>query len=192
MNNIFETATALYDYEAFIALCQSLVDQQSATSFAEEEKFVHFSMLNLQRMLRLTKTFELSEQDKAWIATLPSQSWYMITEGWCGDSAQSLPIIAAMAAYNPNISLKICLREANPAIMNQYLTNGSKSIPVLAIFEHNEEIARWGPRPAGAQTLFLEHKAQATPFEAFEIALQQWYNKDKGAEILSELRKLLK
>lgn len=191
MNNIFLNAKHLYSYDAFIELCQQLADNDSATSFSNDEKFVHFSKLNLQRMLRLNKTIQLNDDTLEWVQALPKQSWYMITEGWCGDSAQSLPYIAALANSNPNIELKICLREENPSIMDQYLTNGSKSIPVLAMFIDDNEIGRWGPRPEGAQALFIDLKSKNTPFEEFEIALQQWYNKDKGQEILSELKSLL-
>lgn len=188
----FHSATKLYSYEAFLELCQQLVHENSATSFGHDEKFVHFSKLNLQRMERLNKTIQLDPTTIEIIAALPAQSWYMITEGWCGDSAQSLPYIAAMAQAHPNISLQICLREENPEIMNQYLTNGSKSIPVVAGFIDDKENFRWGPRPAGTQTLFMEHKSKQTPFEEMEIALQQWYNKDKGAAIQAEILALLK
>ena len=66
-------------------------------------------------------------------------------EGWCGDGSQILPYLAKMAHESNNIQLKILLRDENPEIMDQYLTNGSKSIPkLISVDSEDEEIFTFG------------------------------------------------
>lgn len=184
---MFRTAKNVYSYNAFIDLCQKMVDNQSSTSFGDEEKYVHFSNLNLTRMLRLNKSFVIPNSFVDCIKDMSYQNWWVITEGWCGDSAQSLPVINKIAEMNPRISLKIILREENPDIMDNFLTGGSKSIPKL-VAERNGVISFvWGPRPEACQELFDELKSKNTEFEELEVAIQKWYNADKGESILDEL-----
>jgi hypothetical protein len=39
--------------------------------------------------------------------------WLVISEGWCGDAAQLLPIINKMAVESGKIDLRIVLRDEN-------------------------------------------------------------------------------
>ena len=83
----------------------------------------------------------------------------MITESWCGDSAQNLPVIAKLAQLNSNIDFKIVLRDSNLEFMDLHLTNTSRAIPKLVVFdENNNELFQWGPRPVEAQNLFSRLK----------------------------------
>lgn len=184
---MFETANNIYTYQGFIDLCQIKVDEHSSTSFGEDERYVHFSQLNLNRMLRLNKTFEIPNTAINCIKDMTHQNWWLITEGWCGDSAQSLPIIHKISEINPNINLKIILREENPDIMERFLTNGKKSIPKLIAERDGVILFVWGPRPEGCQKLYEELISKNTEFEELEIAIQKWYNNDKGLSILQEL-----
>ena len=117
----------------------------------------------------------------------------VITEDWCGDSAQNLPYIAALAKMNSNISLRILLRDENPDIIDQYLTKGiSRSIPILVAFdEAGEELFRWGPRPKEAQELVEELKANGYIKKDYIEKLHYWYAKNRGNNIEAELTKLL-
>ena len=46
----------------------------------------------------------------------------------------------------PGLELRVILRDANPEVMDQYLTNGSRSIPiVIALDENFQEMGHWGP-----------------------------------------------
>ena len=60
--------------------------------------------------------------------------WLVISEGWCGDAAHSLPVMNKMAELNPNIEMRVVLRDQHETLMNQFLTNGGKSIPKLIIY----------------------------------------------------------
>jgi len=195
MSSIFETAKNIYSYRTFVQLASALLKDEKTTGENQSPEYVYYAKLNLQRMQRWDKTYELSEELIKQIKTLPEQQWWVITEGWCGDSAQNLPILSKIAAASEgNIRLNIVLRDENPDIMSRYLTNGSKSIPILAVFnKSNEEVFRWGPRPLGAQQLMAAWKKNpdGRSFEDFEIEIQQWYNRDKGKSLLAELQPLL-
>jgi len=195
MSIIFETAKNSYSYRIFAQLASDLLKDGKTTGGNQSAEYIHYAGLNLKRMQRWDKTYELPQSLTEKVKRLSPQSWWVITEAWCGDSAQNLPILAKIGeASEGKIQLKIVLRDENPDIMNNYLTNGSRSIPILAAFDKDgREIFRWGPRPAGAQQLMTEWKNDPAgkSFEDFEIDMQQWYNRDKGESLLAELTPLL-
>jgi hypothetical protein len=123
-------------------------------------------------------------------------TWIILTEAWCGDSAQNLPVIAAIAALDPEkIKLHILLRDENPELMDQYLTNGSRAIPKLIAIDEvlAREVFVWGPRPAPAQRMLHAWKKDPNgkSWEDFEKELHGWYAKDKFETIQAEFLKLL-
>ena len=121
------------------------------------------------------------------------QTWLVISEGWCGDAAQILPIIKLMAEASENIDLKIVFRDENETLMAEFLTNGAKSIPKLIILDENLAIINhWGPRPEAAKNLILDYKAQhGIVDEPAKIALQKWYLDDKGISTMKEIISIL-
>lgn len=191
---IFNTAQRNFSYPEFLAYtAEEVALNESNPERTADPKYAYYTRLNFQRMKRWDKTFVpdtvLVEQLKA----ASRQEWWVITEAWCGDSAQNLPVIAALAAA-AGISLRIVLRDENPEIIAQYLTNGTKSIPVLASFDAaQQQLFRWGPRPAAAQILMEEWKANPAgrDFEAFELEMHRWYTENKGKDTQAELSKLL-
>lgn len=125
-----------------------------------------------------------------------SYTWLVITEPWCMESAQNLPVIAAMANINPEkIRLLVVLRDQHPELMNKYLTNGIESIPKVILINEtlNVEEFTWGPRPAPAQDLFLKWKRENDPKtkRSFSIELNNWYNRDGSMTIQREFKSFL-
>ena len=151
-----------------------------------------YKKLNLQRSARIEKNYEISEELKNEIQIIKEkQIWMVITEAWCGDSAQNLPYISKMALLNPNIDLRIILRDSNPQIMDLYLTNGSKSIPKLVAFdESGNELFTWGPRPKAAQELIEQWKREGIIKPELYEKLHLWYGRNKGREIELEFLKI--
>jgi hypothetical protein len=114
----------------------------------------------------------------------------VLSEGWCGDAAQILPVIHKMAEVAENVEIKIALRDDNDALMQHFLTNGGKAIPKLIVLDAatSEVLADWGPRPAGAKQLILDYKAaHGVVDEPAKIALQKWYLHDKGISTQNEI-----
>lgn len=115
----------------------------------------------------------------------------MISESWCGDAAHSVPIMNKVAELNKNIDFRIVLREENERLMNDFLTNGGKSIPKLIVYnpETKEVENTWGPRPDEATKLHKKYKEG--DFETLKENLQKWYNKDRGESTAEELMQLI-
>ncbi len=114
----------------------------------------------------------------------------ILTESWCGDSAQISPYIAEQ---NQRIDLRILLRDENLDIMDQYLTDGkSRSIPKLIAFDcQGNELFQWGPRPAEAQAFVIKAKQDGIPKEHYLGKLHKWYASNKGKAIEDEFKKIL-
>jgi thiol-disulfide isomerase/thioredoxin len=188
-----------YSYANYLAFTQKLIDDKAlATRLYDESKHEYFH-LNLKRMERIDKTIHLNADLLSSIEQVSEQTWVVISEPWCGDSAQILPVIAKVAEESKGkILLKIVLRDAEPTWIDAYLTNGGKSIPKLIAFEGHgtdltKELFTWGPRPAGAVEVYKAWKAEAEqrPKEDFERDLHGWYAKDKTQGAQQELAALL-
>ena len=182
-------------YTEYFRLMQKLVQNKFTTGSDISEANINYTMLNEKRMSRWNKKLEISETYKAKILEFNSEIiWLVITESWCGDAAHLLPVINKVAELNPNINLRIVLRDDNEGLMNQFLTNGSKSIPKLIMMDADslKVINSYGPRPSTATAMAENYKkehGQLTP--EFKEDLQRWYNKDKGKTTIDDLTKLL-
>jgi hypothetical protein len=183
------------DYAAYKKLIEDLLAEGKSTGPHQSAAFTHYSQLNVQRTHRLEKTMQLlPEVTELALQVTRAQTWLVLTEGWCGDAAQSIPVMHAIAQANPLIKLRFLLRDENLELMDQYLTNGvSRSIPkLIALDASQEELFSWGPRPAPLQELFYRMKAEGLAFDASKEELQRWYNKDKTITIQQEIAALLK
>lgn len=153
------------------------------------EEYLNYTKLNWSRMNRWLKRFEPQDAMKSLIASITEpQHWIVITEPWCGDAAHSVPQLYQMVRNNPNIDFEIQLRDSEPFLIEDYLTDGSKSIPKLIIRNdvgHDKVI--WGPRPEPLQRIYMQMKDEARPFDEIKEALQKWYNEDKGEILQREL-----
>ncbi|HWK02961.1 MAG TPA: thioredoxin family protein [Puia sp.] len=178
-------------YDAYKQLVDDLLAAGKATGTNHSEAFLHYSHLNQQRMHRLEKTIVLLPEVKSSILSISRpQTWLVLTEGWCGDAAQSLPVMQALVSLNPLIRLRMLLRDENLELMDQYLTNGvSRSIPKLIAMDTDSltELFTWGPRPAPLQQLFYRMKADGMDYDPIKEELQRWYNTDKTATIQREI-----
>lgn len=195
MKNIIEKSLQKgISYEAYRTLVSDLLASGKSTGEEQSEFLLNYSMLNDRRMKRLDKTIKLSEET---ITTAKNSSkpvtWLLLTEGWCGDAAQTLPIINKIANESDQIDLKIILRDENEELMNQFLTNGGKSIPkLIALDQNNEVLSSWGPRPTVATKMVQDYKEKHGQLDAdFKQDLQVWYNKDKGANTQEDMLTLL-
>jgi hypothetical protein len=181
-------------YESYKELVNELLAAGKVTGPQQSEALTHYTQLNVQRMHRLEKTLQLLPEVREQMAkvTLP-QTWLVLTEGWCGDAAQSLPVMKALADLNPNIRLRMLLRDENPDLMDRYLTNGvSRSIPKLVAVDSADgtELFTWGPRPTALQESFYGMRSEGLPYDVIKEALQRWYNTDRTVTIQRELAAL--
>ena len=183
-------------YEGFEHLIDRLLLEGKTTGEDQSEFMVSLTKLNRQRMKRIDNTLEFTPEQLAPFKQITKgQLWLVISEAWCADGAQIVPVLAKIAQSNPLIDLEIVLRDENPDLMNQYLTNGGKAIPILIIADTQslEVLHVWGPRPKVATQMVEAYKKEhgkLTP--EFKEDLQKWYNQDKGQSILSDLQTFFK
>ncbi len=191
---IEESLSESYSYDAYKKLIDDLLKEGKSTAPVQEESLTEYSKMNQRRMKRWDKTLKIAEEAEAQIKAYDKKLiWLVISEGWCGDAAHSLPVMNKMAKLNPDIELKIVLRDEHEEFMNHFLTNGGKSIPKLIMYDvdQKEVIADWGPRPTTATQMVEDYKAKHGQVDIeFREQLQLWYNKDRGQNIIDDLLKL--
>lgn len=180
-------------YNEYVNLVASLYAKGESTTKGGDPSLLEYTKLNMSRMKRLGKTTRLEDHVIQKIKTIDKPlTWVVLSEGWCGDAAQNLPVINAIAEQNEHISLRIVLRDENPELMQAFLTNGNMAIPKLIQIENDEVTNTWGPRPTIATQMVADYKAkhgQLTP--EFKTDLQVWYNNDKGADTIKDIMNLL-
>ncbi|GAB2765827.1 thioredoxin family protein [Salinimicrobium soli] len=182
-----------FSYQEYMDLLEDLVTSESTTGEITQER-IDFTALNFKRSQRLNKKLQLSELQTAPFTELETkQTWLVLTESWCGDAAQTLPVLNKLAEASENIELRIILRDENPAVMDNFLTNGTRSIPKMVILDTDLEVlTNWGPRTAAATKLVTDYKEKFGKIDAeFKSQLQIWYNKDKGMSIIQELTEIV-
>lgn len=191
MNTV--VAKALFNshsYMEYRKIISDLLLRGLSTGKEQSEAYTHYSNLNETRMNRLEKTMQLTEENIQRLKSLKgSYIWLVISEGWCGDSAQILPVIDKMAKES-GIELKIVFRDENEDLMGHFLTNGGRAIPKLIIINKATGSVgnSWGPRPSGATLLIKDYREKFGSIdETAKIELQKWYLNDKGISIQNEI-----
>src|SRR5690606_34486940 len=171
------------------SLTKQLAEEGRTTGEQTSEK-IHFTKLNYSRMKRLNKTIEIPEEYIEALGNISEkQTWLVISEPWCGDAANTLPILNKIAQLSENIELRIVLRDENPELMEQFLTNGSRSIPKIIMIDADMNVINhWGPRSKAASQFVNDYKQHYGKIDdAFKEMLQIWYNNDKGVSVLKDI-----
>lgn len=191
VENIEEALKTSLSYGKYKDLISALLEKGESTTKGGSEALVPYTEMNVRRMDRWDRRFEVDPSLVDKIEKAPAQTWIVLTEGWCGDAAHCVPVMQKIAAVNPQIDLRLVLRDSNEALMNDFLTNGSKSIPKLIMYDPETKQVKntWGPRPDGAAEIFESLRGE--DFEEINTALQKWYNQDKGRSAAAEIVELL-
>ena len=116
-----------------------------------------------------------------------SRKLLVIAEDWCGDASNTVPIIARFVDQVPGLELRIMARDRYPEVMDQYLTNGSRSIPIVIVLDQAyREVGHWGPRPAELQSWVMANR-NTTPKAELYPQVRKWYARDRGETTLREV-----
>lgn len=191
MKEIFEKAMT---FDEYLNKIDDLLAQGKTTGQDQSESRVYFGKLNRHRMKRLEKTIKLDDDFVQKIKDLKRPlNWLIITEGWCGDGAQNIPAIEKIAAENPLIKTRYLLRDENLDLMDKFLTNGGRAIPILICLAANtfDILGRWGSRPRAIQEYFLELKNAGIEKAERDELIQRRYNADKEKAIQADFAELL-
>jgi Thioredoxin len=97
-------------------------------------------------------------------------------------------VLFKLVEGNPDVELRVFLRDKNPDLMDQYLNKGTfRSIPVFAFFDENlQEVARLLERPQK-----LTEEIEARMLEARK-ALRAEKVEPWRQDVVNEVRTLLK
>lgn len=182
-----------FSWQDYFALHETLVKEGKTTGPIQNEDLAHYTLLNYQRSKRVFNHLKLTTATIDKIQAAREQQWLLITEAWCGDASQSVPVIAAMANLNDKINLRIVLRDEYPELIDRFLTNGGRAIPILIILnpKTGQVLNHWGPRPENAQKFVYQLREQNIPKEEISLAIQKWYNENKSLEIIEEILALI-
>jgi len=153
-------------------------------------KYAHYYPINLQRMKRGIKQINPDPLLENLIEKIKGRlTWLVLTEQWCGDGAQTLPLFYKVSKIHEKINLLILARDEYPELMDQFLTNGGRSIPkIIQLDEHLRITGTWGPRPAPAQELVHLYRERGEPYAN---ALHSWYAADRYSTLQNEIIDLL-
>lgn len=187
-----QTAQSYTEYKEMVL---ELLKQGKSTGINQTDDLVHFTKLNNQRMKRLDKQTKLNQETLSKAQKINRDfTWLVLTESWCGDAAQTLPVINKFAEANEKIDFKVVLRDENEELMNQFLTNGNKAIPKLIVVDNDtkEVVGSWGPRSAKAAKMVIDYKEKHGKIDSkLKTDLQNWYNEDRGVHIEKEMVELI-
>ena len=181
------------NYSEYKNLFESILNSKDPMPPYDAADYLNYTRLNFSRLKRWDKTLQLDQELVNQLKGLESkQHWIVICEPWCGDAAHVVPFLVRLAEESELVSYELQLRDSHPYLIENYLTNGGKSIPKLIVRdEEGKDIFTWGPRPDGAQKLMTDLKSAGVDFETIKMELQNWYNRDKGQEIFQELKELI-
>ena len=150
--------------------------------------------INRQRVRRIKKSLHIApETIAAAHSATPGTRWLVINEHWCGDGAQIMPVLDAIAtASEGRIELRGLFRDTNLDLMDHFLTGGGRSIPMTIALNADFEVkASWGPRPIEASELVRRLKSNPETAEHYSAHLHKWYAQDKQVSIQKEIRSYL-
>lgn len=186
------------DYQAFLekGIEYGVYQQNMANDLAlnPDPKIKEYIQLNQARMKRVEKTYQIGSALANNVAALMHKTyWLVLTEHWCGDAAQTLPVFQKIAELSKGkIEMKLLYRDENPKLMDAYLTGESRSIPKLIQLDaHFNVTGIWGPRPTVAHKLVKELKSDPATASTYSIELHKWYAHDKQQSLENEIEKLI-
>lgn len=155
---------------------------------------------NIGRMKDIYARLSLPEEPVAFFRAKGPFTIICITEDWCPDCVQNLPLLIKLAESLPLTRIKFYFRDRNEELMNHYLTDGRKIIPTFIFLDRDfKELGKWsGPsRRAKAwtmDTLVRGRKIEEIPREEkakFNKLYDERFLKEFYADSLSEMEAAL-
>ena len=161
----------------------SLWDQ--ALSF---DQFVKESTQHCELWTGVYRTARIPEWATEGVARLGRRfRLVVLAEDWCGDASSTVPVLARWAEA-AGMELRILRRDQHSAVMDAYLSNGARAIPVVIVLtDQLQEIGHWGSRPAELQAMVTAERSQGRTSRTYFPNVRRWYAKDKGESTLREV-----
>lgn len=187
MKNYWDKAISFEEY-------MNVAEQRFRNNPDKNDDHQEYYELGLQRMNRTLKTLKLDENQ---LEILHSKNFdgkiLIISEPWCGDASATVPTVSKFFEAAGN-EVKIFLRDSDTTLIDQFLTDGTQSIPKVLIL--NEDLTlknSWGPRPKYGLELLKKFKEnpETYPREEFYNDLQVYYAKNRSKDAIDEILELI-
>ncbi|MGZ9587304.1 thioredoxin family protein [Paenibacillus marinisediminis] len=126
----------------------------------------------------------------------------ILAADWCGDVVRNVPVVF-QAMKTAGIPTEVLIMEQFLEVMDQFLTMGGRSVPVVLITDTGGHVlGQWGPRPSDVQAHMIKFKQENTDREAEDyqsnlkaayVKIMESYGEGTGyqARITRELRDIL-
>ena len=184
------------DWQHYYALCKQYVEGYDKPLIYQDEKMLRYTASNIKRMDAILQYITIESKLYNLLQSVSTRwTWLVLAEPWCGDVAQILPVLYTIASCTDSIDFKILQSDSHPQILDQYMTEQSRSIPILLCLATDtlQEIGRWGPRPAALQVLVAHYKDDTTVSYRDKVRrVHSWYESDKTQVIQAEFIDLIK
>jgi hypothetical protein len=194
MTNFLHYWTHGMSYKEYRQLLTDLLAEGETTGDNQSPEMIQYAKLNLQRMKRVEKTFRPVEEllhEKE--GPQKAVHWLVLTEGWCGDAAQTTAAMAAMAELLDGVEIRYLLRDQHLELMDLFLTRGGRAIPLIIFLDAGFQLlGRWGARPAELQALIDQMRTEGKlSFGQMVEQVHLWYAEDKTLSIQKEIAEIL-
>ncbi|WBV61735.1 thioredoxin family protein [Chryseobacterium camelliae] len=177
-------------FEEYVQIARERLENPSTQ---QEIEYKQYYELGLQRMDRTLKKYVPDEEQLKELAAKNFDGKILIiSEAWCGDASATVP--ALIKFFEGHNEAKIFLRDHDKSLINQFLTNGTESIPKVIILDKDFNVKNsWGPRPKYGTELLMKYKAdpEGYPKDNFYNDLQLYYAKNRGKDAVQEILELL-
>lgn len=186
-----EAFYAGYSYEEYFDFVRSQIERPSTAVYCQYRNYIEQNFARMKRLSRrVPSNLFLAERIAA---QRQRMNVLILSEPWCGDAAQSIPVVYNALKKNPNFVTRVFLRDECGPLMDQFLTGESRSIPIVAFLDEQMELLfRWGPRPVQVQALFRSwNQNEHLHNEDILYRLHHWYAADRGNSVEKELLEVM-
>jgi hypothetical protein len=118
------------------------------------------------------------------------RQWHLLvlSEDWCGDAVNTVPVVARLAEQASNLDMRILARDEHLDVMDRHLSpTGGRAIPVVIVLDDGfNEVGWWGSRPAELQAWYLSEGPALDKIARYKQA-RTWYARDRGASVVAEI-----
>lgn len=177
-------------FEVYMGTAKDRLENPQTDQYKEYKPYYD---LGLQRMERTLKKLNFGEE---LFQKLEEKNFkgkiLIISETWCGDASATVP--AVVRFFEGRNEVKIFLRDSDESLIDQFQTNGTRSIPKVLILDKNFEVKNtWGPRPKYGHELLLKYKNDPENYtkDMFYNDLQIYYSRNRGKDAVEEIIQLL-
>ncbi|RXT15312.1 thioredoxin family protein [Ammoniphilus sp. CFH 90114] len=125
--------------------------------------FIESMSVNQEKFHDVYESFTWKKEDEEYFASLKENQQlqcFILAADWCGDVVRNVPIVFH-AMEKAEIPTEVLVMEQNLDVMDQHLTMGGRSIPIVIFTDlEGNELKHWGPRPQRVQEPMVQFKRQ--------------------------------